>query len=111
MLNTYKTLLEKAINQQINGMKITISGKLQHVGFKTYIDNGAKKFNIRGKARNLSNGNIEGTFKGKYENLIDFLSYVKKGKPENKKGNKTKIINITVEYKYNKKLVRTIDSV
>lgn len=109
MLNTYKTLLEKAINQQINGMKLTITGKLQHVGFKTYIENGAKKYNISGKAHNLSNGNIEGTFKGKYENLLDFLSYIKKGKPKNKRGNKTKIIGISVDFRYNKKSIKTIN--
>jgi acylphosphatase len=58
---------------------ISVSGRVQGVGFRYSIQREAKKLNITGFARNVSNGDVEIIAEGEEENLKQLIDFCKKG--------------------------------
>lgn len=66
----------------MTSLKILISGKVQGVGFRYYLQNQAKVLGLSGWVRNLPNGQVEVLIQG--QNRIDiaaFRDYCKIGPP------------------------------
>lgn len=63
-------------------LRIFISGRVQGVGFRYFAKSMAEKFNIRGFAENLPNGDVLVVAQGKKIN--DFLDVIRKGPPHGK---------------------------
>ncbi len=58
---------------------IIIKGKIQGVGFRAFAKHLADKLQIKGSARNLSNGSVEIYAQGSKENLKNFSIELKEG--------------------------------
>jgi len=58
---------------------VFISGKVQLVGFRSYIKKKADELGIKGWIRNLDDGRIEAVFEGEENNVKIILEYCKKG--------------------------------
>ncbi len=60
-------------------VKLTVSGKVQGVGFRWFIKQQANKLGINGTVRNLANGNVEIEVEGEEENVNELIRYAKAG--------------------------------
>ena len=58
---------------------IYIHGKVQRVGFRAFIKQHAKKNNVHGWAKNLSDGRVEAILTGKKVNVKRLIKKIKKG--------------------------------
>lgn len=70
---------------------LLISGKVQNVGYRQFCKAIAKRLNISGWVRNLSNKKVEIVAIGRKDQLTDFLEKLKKG-PMLSRVNKIKIV-------------------
>jgi acylphosphatase len=61
--------------------KIIINGKVQMVGFRTFIKNSADSFDIKGFAENLPDGTVKIVCEGEKAKITDFISYIKQESP------------------------------
>jgi len=68
-------------------LKVHISGTVQGVFFRKFLEEKAKELNIRGFCRNLEDGRIEVAIEGRDENVSKMLEYCKKGSPHSKVDN------------------------
>ncbi|MDR2097497.1 MAG: acylphosphatase [Spirochaetaceae bacterium] len=59
----------------------TVSGRVQHVGFRYYACAEAERLQISGWIRNSATGDVEVHAEGKSENLEKFLSWLRRGPP------------------------------
>jgi len=62
-------------------LRISITGTVQGVFFRTYIKEKADELKVRGFARNLEDGRVEVIAEGKDENVNEMLAYCKQGPP------------------------------
>jgi len=62
-------------------VRIKINGLVQGVFFRKYIQDEAKKLDIKGHARNLENGEVEVVAEGKDEDVDMLVAACKKGAP------------------------------
>ncbi len=60
-------------------VRVIVGGRLQGVGFRYYVANGARTFNITGYVQNLSDGRVEIDAEGEQANIHHFLDECKKG--------------------------------
>ncbi len=60
-------------------VRVIVGGRVQGVGFRYYVANGAKQHCIKGYVQNLSDGRVEIDAEGESENIHHFLSDCKKG--------------------------------
>ncbi len=60
-------------------VRVIVDGRVQGVGFRYYVADGAKQHNIKGHVRNLPDGRVEIDAEGENENLTNFLAICKKG--------------------------------
>lgn len=60
-------------------VRVIVDGRVQGVGFRYFVADGAKQNNINGYVRNLPDGKVEIDAEGERENLNHFLSTCKKG--------------------------------
>ncbi|HKL24316.1 MAG TPA: acylphosphatase [Candidatus Nanoarchaeia archaeon] len=60
-------------------VKVIISGKVQGVGFRFFIEKNAKSNNIKGYVKNLSSGGVEAFFQGPGEKVNEMINLCKKG--------------------------------
>lgn len=58
-----------------------IEGKVQGVGFRSYMAHKAKDLNLTGWVKNLSDGKVEAVLKGSVSNVNEMIKLVKKGPP------------------------------
>ena len=58
---------------------ITISGRVQNVGFRYYTNQAARKYNISGFAKNQSDGSVYIEAEGEEGNLDIFIEWCKNG--------------------------------
>ena len=58
---------------------ITISGRVQNVGFRYYTNQAARKYNISGFTKNQSDGSVYIEAEGEEENLDKFIEQCKNG--------------------------------
>ncbi|RMF27840.1 MAG: acylphosphatase, partial [Cyanobacteria bacterium J083] len=62
-------------------VKAIVSGKVQGVGFRMHTLKQAKKLNLKGYVRNLSNGNVEIVAEGEDEKVDSLINWAKSGSP------------------------------
>ncbi len=60
-------------------LSITVEGRVQGVGFRYFTQNSARKLNIKGFVKNLTNGNVYIEACGEQDMLDEFIRLVKKG--------------------------------
>ena len=60
---------------------IILKGKVQMVGFRTFIKNSADSLNIKGVAENLPDGTVKIVCEGEKPKITDFISYIKQESP------------------------------
>ncbi|MGC8573161.1 MAG: acylphosphatase [Caldisphaera sp.] len=58
-------------------LKILVNGHVQGVGFRHFIWSNAKKLNIKGYAKNLSDGSVEIIANGNNESINKLLEIIK----------------------------------
>jgi acylphosphatase len=59
--------------------KYIVSGRVQGVGFRWFVQQQAHELNIKGTVKNLINGDVEIIAQGDISTLEDFKSRVRKG--------------------------------
>ncbi|WP_439182177.1 acylphosphatase [Carboxylicivirga taeanensis] len=60
-------------------VRVIVDGRVQGVGFRYFVADGAKAHNINGYVQNLPDGKVEIDAEGECENLHHFLHTCKKG--------------------------------
>lgn len=58
---------------------ILVSGKVQGVGFRQYTRWKARKLNVKGWVKNLSDGRVEAMFLGKHKDVEEMIRICRKG--------------------------------
>jgi acylphosphatase len=81
--------------------KITVSGRVQGVGFRYFVSTIAKRLKLNGYARNLYTGEVEIEVEGAREAMDEFVSSIRIGPPPAHVSN-TKIEWGTCEGKFKK---------
>jgi acylphosphatase len=56
-----------------------VSGKVQGVSYRTYVQESATGLKLNGGVRNLKNGTVEVVVQGRPEMLKDFVEYLNEG--------------------------------
>lgn len=64
--------------------KVHISGVVQGVFFRKFIEEKAKELGLKGFVRNLNNGNVEVVIEGEDGRVKEILSICKEGSPHTK---------------------------
>ena len=67
-----------------NAAHIFISGIVQEVGFRAYIQNQARRNQIQGWVKNLNDGRVEALLVGTKENILEMIKLCKRGNPWSK---------------------------
>lgn len=78
--------------QNLAGLHIIVSGRVQGVGFRYFTQNIANSLGITGFVRNLYSGDVEIYAEGDENILKSFLEHIKKGPPL------SNVINVQVEW-------------
>ena len=65
----------------MKSIKVTVSGKVQGVGFRIYTQRQAQQLGVRGYVRNLANGDVEIMAVGKSERVNALLKWASSGSP------------------------------
>ncbi len=60
-------------------VKIIVCGRVQGVGYRYYIQNQAKKMDIKGFVRNLPDGDVEIDAEGEYGQMSSFIKHCIEG--------------------------------
>lgn len=60
-------------------VRVIVDGRVQGVGFRYHVANGAKEHNIKGFVKNLPDGRVEINAEGESENIHHFLIDCRKG--------------------------------
>ncbi len=60
-------------------VRIIVDGRVQGVGFRYFVADGAKLYNLHGFVRNLADGKVEIDAEGEGENVHQFLDSCRKG--------------------------------
>ena len=67
-----------------NAAHLFISGIVQGVGFRVYIQNQARRNQIQGWIKNLNDGKVEVLLVGTQENVLEMIKLCKRGSPWSK---------------------------
>jgi acylphosphatase len=86
---------------KLSCVKITVSGKVQGVGFRYFIAKIARDLDLKGYAKNLFNGDVEITAEGRHEFLEALIKKAKEG-PENSRVKTCKVEWLDFNKKYDK---------
>lgn len=86
---------------KLSCVKITVSGRVQGVGFRYFIAENAKNLELKGYAKNLFNGDVEIIAEGRHEFLEALVETAKKG-PAYSRVNSCKVEWLDFKKKYNK---------
>jgi len=60
---------------------VFVWGRVQGVFFRSETRREARRYNVTGWARNLSDGRVEAVFEGKKESVENLIAFCKKGPP------------------------------
>lgn len=58
---------------------ILVSGRVQGVGYRYFTRENAEKYNCTGWVKNLPDGRVEAEIQGQEDNILQFLSVLRKG--------------------------------
>jgi acylphosphatase len=86
---------------QLSSVKITVSGRVQGVGFRYFIARIAEDMDLKGYAKNLFTGEVEIAAEGRKEYLEELIKQAKTG-PSNSKVKSCKVEWLDFENKYDK---------
>ena len=86
---------------KLSCVKITVSGRVQGVGYRYFIARIADELELKGYAKNLFNGNVEITAEGRHEFLEALIKKAKEG-PRNSRVNSCKVEWLDFNKKYDK---------
>lgn len=81
-------------------LKITVSGRVQGVGFRYFIAQIAENLDLNGYAKNLFTGEVEIVAEGREEFLQELIKKAKEG-PRNSRVNSCKVEWLDFQKKYN----------
>ena len=81
-------------------LKITVSGRVQGVGFRYFIAQIAENLDLNGYAKNLFTGEVEIIAEGREEFLQELIKKAKEG-PRNSRVNSCKVEWLDFQKKYN----------
>lgn len=62
-------------------VELILSGRVQGVGMRFFINRTARKFNITGYVKNLFNGTVQAVIQGDQSSLDIFINYMKLHSP------------------------------
>ncbi len=65
-------------------LRVYISGTVQGVLFRKFIEENANRIGVRGFVRNLEDGKVEVVMEGKDEKVMEMLEICKQGNPHSK---------------------------
>lgn len=71
--------MSTAKSTEIKGLHAFVTGRVQGVSFRAYTQLEARKLNLTGWVRNLSDGRVETMAEGSQENLKLFIDFLNKG--------------------------------
>lgn len=74
-------------------VKVTLSGKVQGVGFRSFVKRNARSKGVNGYVKNLPSGEVEAFFQGPRESVNEMIELIKKGPPT------SNVDNVEVEEK------------
>lgn len=83
MVQTKNTIDKKYASQQ--NVLITVSGRVQGVGFRFFTYQQAKKLNLNGYVANLVNGDVEIMATGSADNIAQLITWLEQGGPASAK--------------------------
>lgn len=63
----------------MNELYCTVTGKVQGVRYRTYLEDAATKLGVTGFVCNLTDGSVEVCAQGELDTLKDFIEYVNEG--------------------------------
>jgi acylphosphatase len=63
----------------MNELYCIVTGKVQGVRYRSYLEDAATKLGVTGYVRNLSNGSVEVCAQGEADVLKDFIEYINEG--------------------------------
>lgn len=86
---------------KLSCVKITVSGRVQGVGYRYFIARTADELELKGYAKNLFNGNVEITAEGRHEFLEVLIKKAKEG-PRNSRVDSCKVEWLDFNKKYDK---------
>ena len=86
---------------KLSSVKITVSGRVQGVGFRYFIAGIAEDLNLKGYTKNRFNGEVEICAEGRKEYLEVLIKQAKTG-PSNAKVNSCKVEWLDFKNKYDK---------
>ncbi len=64
-----------------NTVELTLSGRVQGVGMRFFINRSATKFGITGYVKNLYNGTVLAVLQGNQNLIEEFIDYMKMNSP------------------------------
>lgn len=62
-------------------VKVRVSGRVQRVFFRAYVQDEARRLGLGGWVRNLHDGRVEAVFEGPAEKVEMMLAWCRKGSP------------------------------
>jgi acylphosphatase len=65
--------------QNVKTFRILLSGRVQGVGYRYFVEEKASIYHITGYVKNTAENNVEITCRGSEENLEKFIAIVKRG--------------------------------
>ena len=86
---------------QLSSVKITVSGRVQGVGFRYFIAETADNLGLKGYAKNLFNGEVEIAAEGRKQYLEELIRQAKTG-PSHSKVKSCKVEWLDFKNKYDK---------
>jgi acylphosphatase len=60
---------------------VVVTGRVQGVFFRAETASKARRYNVKGWVRNLSDGRVEAMFEGEKENVEKMIAYCREGPP------------------------------
>ncbi|MBP7654203.1 acylphosphatase [Candidatus Dependentiae bacterium] len=60
---------------------VTVSGKVQGVGFRYFVYNLALQLGIKGWIKNMPDGTVKAVLSGNIDKVYNIITYIKKGPP------------------------------
>jgi len=67
------------VEKKFARIHVTVEGRVQGVGFRSFVQRNAINYELSGWVRNRWNGTVELIAEGKWENLIYFIKIIERG--------------------------------
>lgn len=71
--------MPKKVEVMLKRMRVTITGRVQGIFYRTFIKENAEELQVKGYVKNLPTGQVEAVFEGQGEKINEMLKRCKKG--------------------------------